>query len=124
MKENLNKWGARALVAITLLPYLALAQAPPTPKAPFTDVAGFGKTVCNIFNFLFFTLVLVAIIIAMVAAFKYATAAGDPEKVKTANTSLLYAGVAILIAAIAKGLPFLVASVTGTGGIGAGFGCA
>ena len=125
MKENLKKWGARAAVAVILMPYLALAQgAPPTPPAPFKDVAGFGKAVCNVFNFLFFTLVLVAIILAISAAFKYATSAGDPEKVKGASHTLLYAGVAILVAVVAKAVPFLVASITGTTAIGAGFGCA
>ena len=52
----------------------------------------------------------------MVAAYKYLTAGGDPEKVKSASNILIYAAIAIVVALFARGLPTLIYSLVGGGG--------
>jgi len=42
------------------------------------------------------------------SAFGYLTAAGDPEKVKTASHRLLYAVIAVAVGLMAYGIPALV----------------
>ena len=72
-------------------------------------------TILNtVINWLFGLLIILAVIFVLVAAFKYLTSGGDPEKVKSANHSLIYAAVAVAVAILAKGIPYLVASFLGT----------
>ena len=54
-----------------------------------------------------------AIIFILVAAFQFLTAAGNPEKISSARNMLIYALVAVAIAAVAWGLPDLVQSLIG-----------
>jgi hypothetical protein len=53
----------------------------------------------------------------MVAAFKYLTASGDPEKVKGAGNTLLYAAIAIGVALLARAVPLVVSSFLGATGV-------
>ena len=55
-----------------------------------------------------------AIIFILVSAFQFLTAAGNPEKISSARNMLIYALVAVAIAAVAWGLPDLVKSLVGT----------
>lgn len=68
---------------------------------------------CTIINLLFAVLIFLTIFFVVLAAFKYLTAAGDPDKVKAASHQLLYAAVAIVVALLAKGLPSIVNSIVG-----------
>jgi hypothetical protein len=107
------------------LPLLAAAQPaqPPGAGAPTVGINSLttvGTSLCTITNWLFYFLIIVAVIFIIVAAFKYLTAAGDPEKVKTASHSLLYAAIAIVVAICAKAVPSLVGSVVGANGITTG----
>ena len=65
----------------------------------------------------FYFLIVLAVIFVIVAAFKYLTAAGDPEKVKAAGATLLYAAVAIGVALLAKAVPLVVGSFVGASGV-------
>jgi len=108
-------------VTSSLLPLSALAQVN-VPNSPITSVnAIIGPTglLCKFFGILFAVLIILAVIFVIVAAFKYLTAAGDPEKVKSANHQLIYAAVAVVVALIARGVPLIVGSFIGTSG---GFG--
>jgi formate-dependent nitrite reductase membrane component NrfD len=60
---------------------------------------------------MFTFLIVLAIVFVLVAAFKYLTAAGDPEKVKSASHTLIYAAVAVVIAILAKGVPLIIGSL-------------
>ena len=66
-----------------------------------------------IINWIFWLLIVLTIIFVLIAAFKYLTAGGDPEKVKSAGSTLLYAAIAVVVALIAKGLPLIVSSFIG-----------
>lgn len=63
---------------------------------------------------MFGLLILLAIIFILVAAFKYLTAAGDPQKVKDASGYVIYAAIAVAVALLAKGIPALVGSFFNT----------
>jgi len=107
-------------VASLALPLLAAAQvgggAPVSaPTAPVTSLTAVGTSLCNITNWLFYFLIILAVIFIIFAAFKYLTAAGEPEKVKSAGHMLLYAAIAIVVGIIAKAVPSLIGSFLGTG---------
>lgn len=116
-----KEFGAPALMLA--LPVLVSAQAQPpiTPPSTITNVTQLagtsGSLLCTIVNWVFYLLIVLTIIFVLVAAFKYLTAAGDPEKVKSAGSTLLYAAIAVVVALIAKGLPLIVSSFIG-GGLG------
>jgi len=124
-KQVMMEWGAPALALA--LPVLASAQINPAPiTAPsnynnVNQITGNAGIICTIINWIFWLLIVLTIIFVLVAAFKYLTAAGDPEKVKSAGSTLLYAAIAVVVALIAKGLPLIVSSFIG-GGL-AGVGC-
>ena len=117
MTKKLTRLGTiGATIAASALPWLVAAQAPPpVPPSPITSVGGVVGIMCTIFFWLFTFLIILAIIFVIVAAFKYLTAAGDPEKVKGANRQLIYAAVAVVVALIARGFPFIVGTFIGAG---------
>ena len=124
LKEFAKEFGA-PIVALTL-PLVASAQfqGPPgvtAPSSPITSVQGLAGATglfCVIINWLFYLLLVAAVVFVLIAAFKYLTAAGDPEKVKSAGSTLLYAAIAVVVALIAKGIPLIASSFIGgsTGG--------
>jgi len=122
IKEIAKEIGTPLLVFA--LPLMAAAQfqgpgvtEPTSPVTSVTQLTGSGGLFCTIINWIFYLLIILTIIFVLVAAFKYLTAAGDPEKVKSAGATLLYAVVAIVIALVAKGIPMIVASFFNTGAI-------
>jgi len=109
------------------LPLLASAQsipAPtggavnpsPVPQGHITSLQGILNTVCIVFDWAFYFLIALAVLFIIVAAFKYLTAAGDPEKVKGAGSTLLYAAIAVGVALLARAVPLVVASFLGATG--------
>jgi len=111
---------AAPVIAIAF-PLLASAQVTQPPiSAPsnynnVNQILGQSGLVCVAINWIFWALIVLTIIFVLVAAFRYLTAAGDPEKVKSASRTLLYAAVAVVVALIAKGLPLIVSSFIGGG---------
>lgn len=118
---------ATALVAF--LPILIRAQGSYTDalgntvplggsQVPDTDietVSGLFGILCAVFGWIFWILMLLAIIFVVFAAFRYLTAGGEPEKIKKANYSLIYAVVAIVIALLARSLPSIIGNFMGAG---------
>mgnify|MGYP001566896119 CR=1 FL=1 len=104
--------GAKALLLTTLLPYTALAVE--VAPAPITTLPQLTSKICVAINWIFTFLIIIAIIFVLIAAFKYLTAAGDPEKVKAASHTLVYAAVAVAVAIVAKGVPLIVGNFFGT----------
>lgn len=110
--------GLAALAA----PFVALAQAPPLPTPPFSTVDELiqvGGPICTIFTWLFFILILVAVIFILLAGYKYVVAGGDAEKVKGANRQILFAAVAVVIAFVARVVPNIALGLIGSGTTGA-----
>jgi len=124
--KTLRKFALDLVVPVVSLaaPLLAAAQVPPSPitapEAGINSIGAVGSSLCTITNWLFYFLILLAVIFIIVAAFKYLTAAGDPEKVKAASHALLYAAIAIVVGILAKAVPSLVGSIIGQGGVSTG----
>lgn len=123
MKKHLLRFAVLSAASPSFsIPLIALAQAPPPlPTSPANSVVGVMDILCRFVGWFFAFLIVIAVIFVLVAAWKYLTAAGDPEKVSSANRSLIYAAIAVLVALIARGIPAIVSSFAG-GGI-ANFGC-
>ena len=105
------------------LPAAALAQNVPPPQAPgqtnvpqgtINSLGSVLQTVCTVFGWAFYFLLAFAVLLVIVAAFKYLTAGGDAEKVKSAGNTLLYAAVAVGVALLARAVPLVVGSFLGT----------
>lgn len=109
MKQNLiSKVSMGATVLSLLAPLFASAQ--------FTGGSSVGQVFalgCTIINLLFAVLIFLVIFFVVLAAFKYLTAGGDPDKVKAASHDLLYAAIAIVVALLAKAIPSIVSSIVG-----------
>ncbi len=115
MKNTIKKL-ALATVALTgLAPMVGLAQADPfrrdIPDLPARDltyggVIGLFETAANI---LFGILLATAVVLLVWAAFNYLRS----NKIDDAKTQIISAAVAIAIALLARGLPFLVQSLIG-----------
>lgn len=106
-------------------PLGASAQIPPAPISAPGQIANINQllnaaSICAIINWAFWLVIVFAIIFTLVAAFRYLTAGGDPEKVRAAGSSLLYVVIAIVIALIAKGFPTIISSFIGGGLSGVG----
>ncbi len=94
------------ILSAVLLPSLAFALT-----SPAYDIQGVMGILCNILDYVFGLLMILALVFVLVAAFYYLTSSGEPEKVSTANKTLTWAAVAIVVALFARGFPFIIASV-------------
>jgi hypothetical protein len=98
-----------APVAFTMpglaVPLCANAGETPSATIPATD---FVKTLGNIADWLFYILLGVAVLFIVIAGMQYATAQGDPEKIKLAGQKVQYALIGVIVASLAKGLVVLV----------------
>ena len=68
----------------------------------------------NITNVVLGVLVAVAVIFAIYSGYLYLTAQGDAAKVQTASTMLIYAGVAVGVGLLSKGVINLVLGILNT----------
>jgi len=67
-----------------------------------------GTTVCTVINWIFYAAIVLSIALVLVAAFKYMTGSGDPEKIKSAHKTLLYVAIGVAVALCARVLPIAV----------------
>jgi ABC-type uncharacterized transport system permease subunit len=127
MKKVINfaKEFSPSIIAL-VIPALAFAQNLPQPVPPsgvnvpqgnITSLQSVLQLLCTVFAWAFYFLIVLAVIFVIFAAFKYLTAAGDPEKVKAAGATLLYAAIAIGVALLAKAVPLVVGSFLGASGV-------
>ena len=117
MTKKFKEFAARSsgLVGVAL-PLIAFAQ-PGLPNSPINnigDLLGGSGVLCTIFKWIFAVLILVAVVFILLAAFKYITAGGDVEKVKTANKQILFAAIAVIIALVARVIPNLALGLIGS----------
>lgn len=114
-----------ALRGSLLLPFAAWAQGtggtggtgdgpPELPEGTIQSYGDVESLLLTVANWIFGILILLAVVFVLVAAFRYLTAAGDPEKVKSASNTLIYAAIAVAVALLARGIPALVGSFFGT----------
>lgn len=107
------------LIGLLAVPIMASAQwiedllGLGQKKAPTIGVMG---ALGHITDWLFAILMVIAAIAVIIAAYYFVTAAGDPDKVKTARNFVLYALIGVLVGLLAKGLVNLVARIVGGAG--------
>ena len=79
--------------------------------SPISNATGIQNLLCNIISWFIWIVILVSVIMVVYAAFTYATAGDDTEKVATGRKTLTYAAVGIIVALVAAGFPTIVESV-------------
>ncbi|HOI97379.1 MAG TPA: hypothetical protein PLA19_02645 [Candidatus Pacearchaeota archaeon] len=122
MVNKAKKIVSLALVSLMFVPLLALGQSDfmPTPS----DQAGKGlgdqynfsdkslvEVVETIGSYVIGILVIVAVFYVLWAAYTFITAAGDTEKITSARNRIMYAGIGIIVALLARGIIALVLQV-------------
>ena len=111
MKSNLKRLGMNITsVALLALPALAAAQynnptIPPIGggNPPIQGGTGALNLLNTFAGWLSIGFWILAFVFILIAAFKYFTAAGDPEAVKEANQRLLWGVIAIAVGLMAYG---------------------
>jgi magnesium-transporting ATPase (P-type) len=97
----------RALAALTV-------PLPPGGGAPYPPITNVGTDLpilaTGIISWIFWALIVFSIVMFLVGGYKYAFSRGDPEKVTSANRTLRYAAIAMVVAIVAAGIPLLVSS--------------
>ncbi len=102
------------LASVPLLAFGQIGAGGESIPSGFQSVTGFRNFITSIGNFLFAILLVIAVIFIIFAAYKYLVSGGDPEKVKSASNTLLYALVAVVVALLARGLVSLVKTFVST----------
>lgn len=98
-------------LGMLLLPVLVSAEIPTEPPVIPGDQTTLFRVINDIINWIFWGLLIAAIIVIIIAAFRFLTSAGDPDKVKEARNYIIYAIVAIVVAFLAEGIVFFVERV-------------
>ena len=120
MKDTLMRTGAKIAALPSLVaPFFALAQINDLPQSNINSIGGLQSLICRIAGFVFGFLIILAIVYVLVAAFRYLTAGGDPEKITKANHTLIYAAVAVAVAVLARAVPLIAGNLVG-GNLGQG----
>ena len=105
---NTKKLAATVFIT-ALLPLIGLAQV---QTAPDVEI---WSALTTITNWLFGILIVVAVIFLILAAFNFITAGGDPEKVGTARSQVMYAIIGLIVAILARGLVNWICTTFGGG---------
>ena len=113
MNKHWNKLALGASLALVALPALVFAITIQGPPGNITKIEDLLDKICSVVNIMFTVLIIVAVVMVMYAAFLYLTAQGDPEKVKSANHTIIYAAIAIAVGIFSKGIPIMVATFLG-----------
>jgi hypothetical protein len=95
-------------VGIIILPVLVLAQIGITPTLPPAETLDVGRIIDRIFGWAFGLLIALAGIFILVGAYFYLTSGGEEDKIKKAKEYLLYALIAVVIGALARGMVYIV----------------
>ncbi|MBU6500504.1 MAG: hypothetical protein KGJ89_01590 [Patescibacteria group bacterium] len=69
--------------------------------------------ICRIAADMFWILIALSTVMVLFGAFTYVTAGESAEKVNSAHKIITYAAVGIVVALLARGFPYIVASVLG-----------
>lgn len=105
-----------SLLLVTLLAMPILVVAVTTTGTTPLPVAGqtVWNTINTLANWMFAFLLIAAVIVVLMAAFTFLTAAGDADKTAKARGYITYAIIAIVVGVLAKAIVVLIAGMTGT----------
>jgi hypothetical protein len=76
-------------------------------------VESFEELINNIINFIFYFALAFAPLMFIIAGFYFITAAGEPEKIKTAQTIIWYTVIGLAIVILAKGIIVVIKNIFG-----------
>ncbi len=68
-------------------------------------------TIYTVTDWIFVGVVVIVIIFVLWGAYNLLTAAGSPEKIKLGRDQIIYAAIGMLVALLAKAIPYIVRSV-------------
>ncbi|MGC9598847.1 MAG: hypothetical protein ABSE18_00465 [Minisyncoccia bacterium] len=108
--EDIKNLAVGAIGSLTIS-LIAAANAATLPTSTITSTADITTLLCDVLNWVYWGLIVVGIMMLLMGGYRYATSAGDPEGVSKANKTLLYAVIAIVVALVAKGVPFIIGSI-------------
>ena len=117
MKQKLARLGRYTAFTSVLLGFATFGitfAASSIPQAPslLNEQGQLGPNFfCPIINVMFWVLIFMSVIMVFWAAFNYLMAGDDTERVHKATKTLTYAAVAVVVALLAKGFPFLIGSI-------------
>jgi len=106
------KYKKLLLVAICLLPTIALANVSDVPDYNVPTSVPLEQLVTRVINWAFGLLILLAAVFIIVAAFIYLSSGGNEDKVKAKNY-ITYAAVAILVGFLAKAIVTIITRLIG-----------
>ncbi|HUC02192.1 MAG TPA: hypothetical protein VMA75_04845 [Candidatus Paceibacterota bacterium] len=84
-----------------------------TLNSPVQNATDIGNLLCNIISWFIWFVIIISVLMAVFAAYEYATAGDDTEKTAKGRKTLTYAAIGVLIALIATGVPAIVVSLLG-----------
>ncbi|MDD3548408.1 MAG: hypothetical protein WC288_03020 [Candidatus Paceibacterota bacterium] len=105
---NLSKTIIPIILLIMLLPAAIKAEGLLNIENPLKETSDISELINRIIDILFTVAIWVAPIIIVYAGFQYVTSAGNPEKIKSAQRTLIYAMIGFAIVLIAKAVPDLI----------------
>ncbi len=119
MFEKAKKIVSLALLSLVFAPLLVLGQGDFMPEPSDQLGTGLGdqysfsdksivEVVETIGSYVIGILVIVAVFYVLWAAYTFITAAGDTEKITSARNRIMYAGIGIIVALLARGIIALV----------------
>jgi len=119
MVNKAKKIVSLALVSLMFAPFLVLGEGNFMPEPSEQLGSGLGdqytfsdksivEVVETIGGYVIGILVIVAVFYVLWAAYTFITAAGDTEKITSARNRIMYAGIGIIVALLARGIIALV----------------
>jgi len=106
------------LASVLILSFASIAFAFHTGtahEAPVVTPEKINTLVGNVINFIFTVLLIGAAIFIIIAAFQFLTGGGDAEQLTQARGKIIWAGVAIVVAFLARGLPTVFENILNVG---------
>ncbi|MEY4731572.1 MAG: Type secretion system pilin [Candidatus Parcubacteria bacterium] len=98
----------RLVLLGALTPAVVAAQS-----SPINSIGDFAKVLCDIGFVIYALSLVIGVVMAVVAAYKYMFSQGDPNKVSEAHKTLTYAAVGLAVAFVSWGLPNIVMTLLG-----------
>jgi hypothetical protein len=96
------------LQAMPILSFAGFEGIQTLPDATIFTPEGFVVLFNRIIDIIFTLLLILAVILILYAAYKYMTSAGEPEQIKSANRTLVFALVAVAVAVLTRSFIFVV----------------
>lgn len=98
------------VLSVAILGGLALPAFAQVEQLSFKGIL---KILDRLTRWLFIVLLSLAVIMIIISAYKYLTAAGDESKITSAHKTLIYALIAIGIGLLSRGVVFLISELVG-----------